>query len=127
MALCSFYLVLFGGSSDIFKSLIMNSHSVSLGSSEGFLIVKSNTQKWLGSAILFSIVLNLTAAPVGLERFPDRLSGSLSMKTQHSLFFRQKSCRDSRKGFLVIAGGERSLAGSWWLALGGLRGRMLSC
>lgn len=70
----------------MFKGRTINSHSVSLESGKGFLIVKTNTLKLLGSAVLFSIVLNLNATPVGLDSFPDCLSGNLSRKTHHLVF-----------------------------------------
>lgn len=51
----------------------------------GFLIVKSNTLKLLGSAILFSVVLNLTC-PMRLDRFPDCLSDNVNSKIYHLAF-----------------------------------------
>lgn len=71
---------------DMFRGRTINSHIVSPESGKGFLIVKTNTLKLLGSAVLFSIVLNLNATPVGLDSFPDCLSGNLSRNTHHLAF-----------------------------------------
>ena len=80
------FRILWGEDLDMFKGRAINSHSVSPESGKGFLIVKTNTLKLLGSAVLFSIVLNLNATPMGLDSFPDCLSGNLSRKTHHLAF-----------------------------------------
>lgn len=79
MTLCA-YLMFFLGSSDLLKSLIVNPLSVSQESGKGFLVIKSNTLKLLGSVILFSIVLNLNALPIRLDSFPECLSGNGALR-----------------------------------------------